>query len=143
MADEEKLQRRREIQKKADDKRKELKKQQYQESIQDKLPKEYPRLASMFKHKTVEQMKENIYFSRDKNPSDSMYGEDPNKGSQIYFCVPKNKPDQIEKMLSSDQQIYEVLREDVLLHPFLILKSLLKILVYTNQPVDSIYLLTL
>ena len=88
-------------------------------------------------------MKENIYFSRDKNPSDSMYGEDPNKGSQIYFCVPKNKPDQIEKMLSSDQQIYEVLREDVLLHPFLILKSLLKILVYTNQPVDSIYLLTL
>ena len=83
MADEEKIQCRREIQKKADDKRKELKKQQYQELIQYNLPNEYPRLASMFKHKTAEQLKENLYFSVDKTPSDSMFGENPNRGSQI------------------------------------------------------------
>ena len=38
--------------------------QRYQESIQDKPQKEYSPLTSMFKHKTEEQLKENLYFAR-------------------------------------------------------------------------------
>ena len=71
--DNEKKLRRQEIQKRANDKRKDaLKnryeenkdalKQKYQESTKDKPPSEYPTLELMFRHKTPDQLQKFIFF---------------------------------------------------------------------------------
>ena len=127
--DNEKKLRRQEIQKRANDKRKDARKTHYEEnkdainkkyhdSTKDKPPSEYPTLELMFKHKTTEQLQNFIFFCRDKTHNDTMYNEEPNKGAKIFLCVSKDRPDQIHKLLSTDSNVYEILRDDVLLHPY-------------------------